>query len=314
MSLLAGVVSAFSFWLGIYYRENLTNYVHERYFNGDVALQLNTMHKDIDNPDQRITTDVDNFTSGFDTFGIMNILQVAILAAAVPIVSLFIAATIAGWIVMPLILVVIILVFFMSAPFVSFIGKLEYNLSKEEGNFRYRHIEIRENAEAIAFYSKAGTDREKKYAAKSLERVLDAQWSAVKGRAFFNTFYHIIVGNARIISLVVVLGAINYSFPNGLASIPTKLIYGLVSQSASMAQTAIINGITVLSIMGPLGQNNGRLSRIAPLFDKMNGIISSKKMKRETGKQEMKSSLRMWCVSHQQGRYSTSMECLLEYH
>jgi len=84
-------------------------------------------------------------------------------------------------------------------------------------------------------------------------------------------FYHNILGNARLLSLIVVLGAIDYS--GGLSVIPKDKIFGLVSQASSLGQTAIVNGIVILSVMGPLGQNNGRLSRICQLLNKMKTIL-----------------------------------------
>lgn len=133
--------------LGIYWRRWLTNHFLNKYFNNRSFYNLVNSRADIDNPDQRISEDINSFTiSSLSLFLVIvsSVLQVIAFSAQLWGISqnlvyfLFIYAIIGS----------LITVFVYGKTLV----KLNFEQLKREANFRFGLVRIRENAESIAFY------------------------------------------------------------------------------------------------------------------------------------------------------------------
>ncbi|KAI5620392.1 ATP-binding cassette sub-family D member 4, partial [Silurus asotus] len=133
--------------LYIGWRKCLTQNLHQDYFSGRVYYTLNVLRKDIDNPDQRMTQDVERLCK-----------QLSSMASRLVISPFTISYysyqcfEITGWIGL-----VSILGFFLVGTVVNklLIGPIVSTLveqEKLEGNFRFKHMQIRVNAESAAFY------------------------------------------------------------------------------------------------------------------------------------------------------------------
>nr|XP_056707109.1 lysosomal cobalamin transporter ABCD4 [Euleptes europaea] len=129
------------------WRKVLTEYLHGYYFQGQVYYTLNMLHEDIDNPDQRISQDVERFCKQLSSMASKVIVAPFTLAyytyqcfrstgwlGPVSIFGYFIIGTIVNKILM--------------SPIVSTLVQQE----KLEGNFRFKHMQLRVNAESAAFY------------------------------------------------------------------------------------------------------------------------------------------------------------------
>ncbi|XP_055662995.1 lysosomal cobalamin transporter ABCD4 isoform X2 [Falco peregrinus] len=129
------------------WRKSLTEYLHSCYFQGQVYYSLHVLREDIDNPDQRISQDVERFCRQLSSMASKLIISPFTLAyytyqcfhstgwlGLVSIFGYFIIGTIVNKVLM--------------SPIVSKLVQQE----KLEGDFRFKHMQIRVNAEPAAFY------------------------------------------------------------------------------------------------------------------------------------------------------------------
>ncbi|KAM6074939.1 lysosomal cobalamin transporter ABCD4 isoform 2-T2 [Chlamydotis macqueenii] len=129
------------------WRKSLTEYLHGCYFKGQVYYSLHVLREDIDNPDQRISQDVERFCRQLSSMASKLIISPFTLAyytyqcfhstgwlGPVSIFGYFIIGTIVNKVLM--------------SPIVSKLVQQE----KLEGDFRFKHMQIRVNAEPAAFY------------------------------------------------------------------------------------------------------------------------------------------------------------------
>ncbi|ESO94251.1 hypothetical protein LOTGIDRAFT_215742 [Lottia gigantea] len=165
--------------LYINWRGNLSSALHKSYFNDVLYYQINVVDKTIDNPDQRITQDIDKlcnqfslvlipmvispFTIGYYTY------QAAISTGYIGPVSVlcfFIVATVINK--------------FLMTPVVRYF----YLQERREGDFRFKHMQLRVNCESAAFY-RCGAIEERKTNEK-LQNLLSTQKSLINREYFLN--------------------------------------------------------------------------------------------------------------------------------
>ncbi|KAM6202837.1 lysosomal cobalamin transporter ABCD4 isoform 1-T1 [Rhynchocyon petersi] len=133
--------------LYVSWRKDLTEHLHHLYFRGRKYYTLNVLRDDIDNPDQRISQDVERFCRQLSTMARQLIISPFTLVyytyqcfqstgwlGPVSIFGYFILGTVVNKILM--------------GPIVAKLVQQE----KLEGDFRFKHMQIRVNAEPAAFY------------------------------------------------------------------------------------------------------------------------------------------------------------------
>ncbi|XP_067681739.1 lysosomal cobalamin transporter ABCD4-like isoform X2 [Haliotis asinina] len=142
--------------LYVTWRSLLTVALHRHYFCDIIYYRLNVLDKAVDNPDQRITQDVDKLCNSFS-------LIIAPLIISPFTIGYYVkqAADGTGYlgpvsVGLFFILATVINKFLMS-PVVRFV----FQQDKKEGDFRFKHMQIRVNAESAAFY-RSGVIEEKK--------------------------------------------------------------------------------------------------------------------------------------------------------
>ncbi|XP_058844016.1 lysosomal cobalamin transporter ABCD4-like isoform X1 [Acipenser ruthenus] len=129
------------------WRKSLTEHLHQCYFQGRVYYTLNMLREDIDNPDQRISQDAERFCKQMSTMASKLLISPFTLVyytyqcfhstgwkGPVSIFIYFIIGTVVNKVFM--------------GPIVSTLVEQE----KLEGDFRFKHMQIRVNAESVAFY------------------------------------------------------------------------------------------------------------------------------------------------------------------
>ncbi|XP_043930055.1 lysosomal cobalamin transporter ABCD4 isoform X2 [Protopterus annectens] len=129
------------------WRKTLTEYLHSLYFNGRAYYILNVLREDIDNPDQRISQDVERFCRQLSTMASKLLITPFTLCyytyqcfsstgwlGPVCIFGYFVVGTLVNRILM--------------GPIISTLVQQE----RLEGDFRFKHMQIRVNAESVAFY------------------------------------------------------------------------------------------------------------------------------------------------------------------
>jgi putative ATP-binding cassette transporter len=132
--------------LALEWRRWLTNQFLESYFNNRAFYKL-TSDETIDNPDQRISDDIESFTRNSLYF---------LLILAEQTIQLVAFAGVLWYISRELVLFLLIYAVVGTVVTTVFFGKALIGLNhfqlQHEGDFRYRLVRIRENAESIALY------------------------------------------------------------------------------------------------------------------------------------------------------------------
>lgn len=131
--------------LSLYWRDWMTNKFLDKYFQNRAYYEINSQ-KEIDNPDQRISEDVKSFTQTSLVFLLI------ILGSIVDVISF---TGILWSISQPLSIFLIIYAIVGTVATLIFgqrLVPLNFEQLKQEGNFRYGLVHIRDNAESIAFY------------------------------------------------------------------------------------------------------------------------------------------------------------------
>ncbi|MEG3847909.1 ABC transporter ATP-binding protein/permease [Microcoleus sp. herbarium19] len=131
--------------LGLYWREWMTNKFLNKYFQNRAYYEINS-HKEIDNPDQRISEDIKSFTQTSLTF------LLVILGSIVDVISF----TGILWSISKELSIFLIVYAILGTTATIVFGQklvpLNFEQLKKEANFRYGLVHIRDNAESIAFY------------------------------------------------------------------------------------------------------------------------------------------------------------------
>jgi vitamin B12/bleomycin/antimicrobial peptide transport system ATP-binding/permease protein len=130
--------------LCLQWQQWLTNYFLDKYLYNRAYYELKT-NLDIDNPDQRISKEVESFTQTILDFWVAILNQVVNL----------IAYGIVLWSISKLLVTILVVYSVLANLSVIFFSKRLVNLNSEklqyEANFRYGLVRIRDNAESIAF-------------------------------------------------------------------------------------------------------------------------------------------------------------------
>jgi ABC-type uncharacterized transport system fused permease/ATPase subunit len=200
--------------LKVEWRQWLTERLIQQYLDGRSFYRIQTGSL-MDNPDQRITSDVSQFTS--ITLGFF----FTILGATTDLVAF---AGILFSIYPPLFAVLII--YALGGTLISIkIGQplvgLNFEQEKREANFRYSLVRIRENAESIAFF--AGEQNEIATLKKLLGKAVDNVFSLMiteRNLGFFQSYYQYLIGllPAAVIAPLYFKGEVEFGVINQSAS------------------------------------------------------------------------------------------------
>lgn len=160
------IIAVYEFYirqlLTIKWRTWMTNRYLDRWMSKQVYYRMKVIDSDLDNPDQRIATDIGNFISNVMTIGIDLINKIVTLIAFIAVLwnlsgvldfSLFGKDMhIHGYMVYASLIYSIV-----GSILVTVVGRklvrLNFIQEKVEADFRFSMIRVRENAESIAFYS-----------------------------------------------------------------------------------------------------------------------------------------------------------------
>ncbi|CAL1586401.1 unnamed protein product [Knipowitschia caucasica] len=245
------------------WRRTLTESLHSSYFQGRVYYTLNVLRDDIDNPDQRISQDAERLCKQMSTMASRLIVSPFTLGyytyhcfystgwmGPVSIFCYFVIGTISNKTLM--------------GPIVSTLFEQE----KLEGNFRFKHMQIRVNAESAAFY-RAGkvehmrTDRR-------LQTLLQTQRSLINKELWLyigvNTFDYL----GGFLSYIIIAIPIFTGVYDGLT--PGELS-ALISKNAFVC-IYLINGFTqLIDLSTTLSDVAGYTHRVGELREVMHDIL-----------------------------------------
>jgi putative ATP-binding cassette transporter len=131
--------------LSINWRKWLTDRLLRIYFSNRAYYTVN-LYSNVDNPDQRLTDDVSNFTNSTMSYA-ANIFA-SVLTIALFITALYHISHFLTWILIAYAVVGTAVSFLFGRKLIF----LSFNQQRQEANFRYGMVRVRENTESIAFY------------------------------------------------------------------------------------------------------------------------------------------------------------------
>ena len=152
--------------LAVLWREGLAKNLIDRYFHHQSYYQINyhATNLSLDNPDQRITQDVDSFTTVTLSF---------LIQLSESVITLF-SFTAVLYSISKLLAVGLLVYAIVGTVLAIAIGNrvinVNYNQLRLEANFRHSLIRVRDNAESIAFYR--GEEPEKRFVVGRLLEVI----------------------------------------------------------------------------------------------------------------------------------------------
>nr|XP_055038891.1 ATP-binding cassette sub-family D member 4 isoform X1 [Misgurnus anguillicaudatus] len=253
--------------LYVSWRKSLTEELHDTYFQGRVYYTLNVLHKDIDNPDQRISQDVERLCKQMSTMA--SRLLVSPFTISYYTYQCFNSA---GWIGF-----VSIFGYFGIGTFVNkiLIGPIVTMLveqEKLEGDFRFKHMQIRVNAESAAFYRAGKVEHMRTN--RRLQILLSTQKSLMNKEFWLyigvNTFDYM----GSILSYIVIAIPIFAGVYDGLS--PGELS-ALVSKNAFVC-IYLINCFTqLIDLSTTLSDVAGYTHRIGELREVMSDIAEKQR-------------------------------------
>lgn len=228
---VAMLIDVFYRWaeqsLALLWREWMAQHLIKRYFNNRAYYRLRGSES-IDNPDQRISEDVRNFTVDSLSYGLMAISSLMTLIGFLGVLW-----AISG------VLVTVGVVYAACGTVVCFlIGRrlvgLHYDKYQKEADFRYGLVRVRDNAESIAFYR--GEKREHLDLIRRLTAVVGNMRTIIvwnKNLGFFRNSYNYV-------ALLLPIAIVAPMFMSG------KIEFGVVTQSLE-AFAQVLGAVSLIS-------------------------------------------------------------------
>ncbi len=254
--------------LALLWREWMAQHLIKRYFNNRAYYRLRGSAS-IDNPDQRISEDVRNFTSASLSF-----LLIALNATVSVVAFVGVLWAISGT------LVGVLLVYAVAGTGLSIlIGRrligLNYQQYQKEADFRYSLVRVRDNAESIAFYR--GEKRERRdlvgrLGAAVLNMLVIIGWT--RNLAFFINSYNY----AAILLPVVIVAPL---FMRG------EVEFGVVTQSAGAFSQVLAAVSLIITQFERLSAYLAGVQRLGMLWDDLDEFDAEEERAALEGSQEV---------------------------
>ena len=146
---LRGVVRTY---LGAWWLASLTRRLLTRYFSDYTYYRVSALDKRIDNPDRRLVDDAAQVPSGLASSGLASIGSNALTAVLKTGVSVVTAALVSSWVVPAVLVAYLAVSVAILRPLMRRLAAAQFVQDRLEGDFRFRHLELRGAAESLAFF------------------------------------------------------------------------------------------------------------------------------------------------------------------
>ena len=227
----------------LYWRRWLSHEILRDYFSGRAYYKV-SYQEGIDNPDQRISEDIRNFTATAVSLFV-------IFTNAVLNLFLFIYIL---WSISTNLIYAVFLYSFLGSLFTYLVGRpliqLNFLQLKKEANYRYKLVNVRDNAESIAFFR--GDRKELTRSRQKLKKALSNQLRIIRLNKNLNFFVHG-YNNLKIIVPVIVVA-------------PLYIDGGIKFGQVYQAQGAFL---TVLDSLSIFIQHFGTISSLTAIITRL---------------------------------------------
>ncbi|KAK3094074.1 hypothetical protein FSP39_023870, partial [Pinctada imbricata] len=244
--------------LYITWRGEITRRVHDLYFKDVLYYSINVL-SDLDNPDQRITMDIDRLCNSFSLMFAPLILSPFTIAyylyksvqstsylGPVGVISFFFVATVINK--------------FLMSPVVDYVFKRE----KMEGNFRFKHMQMRVTAESAAFYRAGKIEKAK--ANHKLMKLLKTQQKLVAREYALNFSINMSDYLGSILSYVLLAVPIFHGLYDGLS--PSDLSV-LISKNAFVIIYLINSFTSLIDLSSKVTDVAGNAHRVGEFIEEL---------------------------------------------
>ncbi|KAM3920058.1 lysosomal cobalamin transporter ABCD4 isoform 1-T1 [Leptodactylus fuscus] len=259
-------------------RKVLTEYLHQAYFTKQVYYTLSVEHPHVDNPDQRMTQDVERLCREIGT--------VASKLLTTPFTLVYYSyqcAISTGWMGPVSIFGYFVIGSMLNRLLMGPVIPKLIQQEKLEGDFRFKHVEIRVNAEAAAF-TRAGTVEHSR-TARRLQHLIGAQKELMNQELWLyfgtNTFDYL----GGILSYMVIAVPI---FAGVYRDMSAAELSELISKNAFVSIYLVNCFSQIIDLSSSLCDVAGYTHRIAELDEVMRTILQREKDKDEEELNEQK--------------------------
>ncbi|CAG7733533.1 unnamed protein product [Allacma fusca] len=245
--------------LTVTWRQVLCKAIHRSYFKDVTYYQLNVLDKKIDNPDQRMTQDVDKLTSTY-----CEILPRIIVSPVVLSYYTYKGFVSTGWQgpvgCFAFFLLGTVFNKLLMGPIVGYVAAQE----KCEGDFRFIHMQIRTNSESIAFHDASSIEGEK--ADLALLKLAKAQHKLYLRQFFLNVSMNLFdylgsIVSYFIIALPLFAGLYDHYSPSDISA--------LISKNSFIAMYLIYQFSQLVDISIKVTDVAGVTHRVAQLLERL---------------------------------------------
>ncbi len=236
--------------LALLWREWMAQHMVKRYFNNRAYYRLRSSQS-VDNPDQRISEDIRNFTVSSLAFLLIALNSIITLLAFIGVLWMISGA-----------LVAILVTYAVAGTAISvLIGRklvrLHYQQYGKEADFRYGLVRVRDNAESIAFYR--GEKREHLDLVNRLSAAVANMGLIItrnRNLGFFTNGYNYL---ALVLPILVVA-------PMFMAG---KVEFGVVTQAAGAFAAVLAAVSLIITQFGGLSTYLAGIQRLGSLWDEL---------------------------------------------
>ncbi|RPJ35335.1 MAG: ABC transporter ATP-binding protein/permease [Verrucomicrobiaceae bacterium] len=251
---LAVPVGVFYRWveerLALLWREWMAQHLVKRYFNNRAYFRLRGSDS-VDNPDQRISEDVRNFTTSSLSFLLIALNSLVTLIAFIGVLWM-ISGTLVG----------ILVAYAVAGTAISIaiarkLVRLHFHQYKKEADFRYGLVRVRDNAESIAFYR--GEKREHLDLFNRLAAAVTNMGLVIilnRRLGFFTNSYNYL-------ALVLPILVVAPMFMRG------QVEFGVVTQSAGAFAQVLAAFSLIITQFGGLSTYLASVQRLGTLWDQL---------------------------------------------
>ncbi len=239
--------------LTVHWREWMTGFYMKKYFANRAFYKLAYM-PNIDNPDQRITQDIDSFTSRSIYF-LLIFIETLLQLIAYSGLLWFISKTLVVFLLIYAVVGTLVTWLVFGRPLVG----LNFFQLRKEADFRFGLVRLRENAESIAFYN--GESQEHQILSTRLTDVV-ANYKRLIGWQFFLNIFQYGFTTAIVVIPGVILapGVMSGALEPGTVTEAVGAFSAVFS-----ALNVIVNKFDLLSVFAA---GVGRLDRFVKVLDK----------------------------------------------